>query len=104
MWSTPSRCSDASQAACTYSGLPLMPTRDAVGVALVAELGRDDDLVAAAGDRLPDQTLVGERPVHVGGVEESAARVEGVLDDVDRLGVVGVAVELAHAHAAEAEG
>ena len=27
MWSTPSRCSEASQAARTYSGRPLMPIR-----------------------------------------------------------------------------
>ena len=42
-----------------------------VGAAHDAELGRQDHPVAAAAQRAPDQLLVRERPVHVGGVEES---------------------------------
>ena len=76
----------------------------AVGPALVAELGGQLDLVAAAGDGLADELLVGERAVHVGGVEEGDAEVEGAVDGRDRLGLVAAAVELRHPHAAEAEG
>jgi len=76
----------------------------AVGVALVAELGGELDLVAAAGDRLADELLVGEGPVHVGRVEEGDAQVEGAVDGPDAGGLVAGAVELRHPHAAEAEG
>ena len=55
----------------------------AVGVALVAELGGELDLVAAAGDGLADELLVGERAVHVGGVEEGHAEVERAVDGRD---------------------
>ena len=75
----------------------------AVLAALVAELGGQHDLVAPAGDRLAHQLLVGERPVHVGGVEEGHAEVQGAVDRGDRLRLVARAVELGHAHAAEAE-
>ena len=47
----------------------------AVGVSLVAELGGQHDLVPPAGDRSAHQPLVGERAVHVGGVQEVDARV-----------------------------
>ena len=73
----------------------------AVLAAHVAELRREHDLVAPARDGPTDEALVGEGAVHVRGVKESNAEVEGALDDGDRLGVVGRAVELAHAHAAE---
>ena len=53
---------------------------------------------------LADQLLVGERAVHVGGVEESDAELERAVDGRDRLGVVAAAVEVGHAHAAEAHG
>ena len=75
----------------------------AVGEPLVAELGGELDLVAAAGDRLADQLLVGERAVHVGGVEEGHAEVERAVDGGEAGRLVGAAVELRHAHAAEAE-
>ena len=74
-----------------------------VGIALVAELGRQDDLVAAAADGAADQPLVGERAVHVGGVEKVDAEVERAVDGGDRLRVVVRAVELGHAHAAQAD-
>ncbi len=76
----------------------------AVGLALVAELGGELDLVAASGDGLADELLVGEGAVHVGRVEERHAQVEGAVDGVDALLLVRRAVELAHAHAAEAHG
>jgi hypothetical protein len=52
----------------------------AVLAALVAELGGEHDLVAAAGDRAADELLVGERAVHVGGVEEGAPQLERPVD------------------------
>ena len=75
----------------------------AVGEPLVAELGGQLDLVAAAGDRPADELLVGERAVHVGGVEEGHAEVERSVDGGEAGRLVGAAVELRHAHAAEAE-
>ncbi len=68
-----------------------------------AELGRDHVLVAAAGDRPADQLLVAERPVHLGGVEEVDPQLERALDRRLRFGLVGLAVEGRHPHAAEAE-
>ena len=73
-----------------------------VGVAHDAELGGQHHLVAAVGDRPPDQLLVGARAVHVGGVEQRDPEVERAVDRRDRLGLVGAAVELRHAHAAQA--
>jgi hypothetical protein len=57
-----------------------------------------------AGDRSPDQLLVDERPVHVGGVEEVDAELERSVDGARRLAVVPAGVELGHAHATEAKG
>ena len=72
-------------------------------VADVAELGREHDLVAPALDRPADESLVGERAVDVGRVEEVDAELERALDRRDRLGLVRRSVELGHSHAAEAE-
>ena len=104
MWSTPSRCSEASHAARTYSGLPLMPTRVPSGWRSLPNLVASWTSSRAAGDGLADELLVGEGAVHVGGVEEADAEVEGPVDGVDALLLVRRAVELAHPHAAEAEG
>src|SRR6478736_5543073 len=97
MWSTPSRCSDASAARRTYSGRPLMPRR-------VPSSARSlPNFVAPAGDGGADEPLVRERAVHVGGVEERDTEVERAVDRRDALPLVARAVELRHAHAAEAE-
>ncbi len=69
-----------------------------------AELGRQEHLLAAVGDRAADEFLVGVRPVHVGGVEEVAPEIERAVDRPQRLGLIGRAVERRHAHAAEADG
>ncbi|CAN5572169.1 hypothetical protein BH20ACT19_BH20ACT19_07730 [soil metagenome] len=82
-------------------GLAVDPEHRAVLGALVAELGGEHDLVPAALDRPADEALVGERPVHVGGVEERHPELERAADRGDRLVLVGRAVELGHAHAAE---
>ena len=76
----------------------------AVRIALVAELRREHDLVAAIGDRSADELFVGERPVHVGGVEEVDTELDRAMDRRDCFAFVGRSVELRHAHAAEAEG
>src|ERR1035437_8976345 len=72
--------------------------------ALETELRGDHDLGAMPGNGLPDKPLVGERPVHVGGVEEVDAKLQGTMDRGDRLALIAVrggAVEVGHAHAAE---
>ncbi len=73
----------------------------AVLTALVAELRREHHLVATSLDGRPDESFVGEGPVHVGGVQERDARIERFVDRRDRLRVVPDAVELTHPHAAE---
>ena len=60
----------------------------------VAELGRQHHLVAPSLDRPADQLLVGERPVHVGRVQEGDAQVQGAVDGLGRLGLVAGAVEV----------
>jgi hypothetical protein len=74
------------------------------GIADDPELRGQHDLVAAIGDRAPDEALVCVRAVDVGGVEEVDAQLDGAMDHGDRLVVVARAVELGHAHAAQAEG
>ena len=77
---------DASHAARTYSGLPLIPRASRVRrLAHDAELRREHDLVAPARERAADELLVRERPVHVGGVEEVDAELERAMDRRDRL-------------------
>jgi len=70
---------------------------------LVAELRREDHGFAPVGDGPADELLVGEGAVHVCGVEERHAELEGPVDRRDRLTLVTGAVELRHAHAAEAD-
>ena len=74
-----------------------------LGSADVAELGREEHLVATIGDRLPDQFLILADAIHVGGIEEGHAALDGVVDGRDRFALVAGAVELAHAHAAKAD-
>jgi hypothetical protein len=50
-----------------------------------------------------DQHFVGVRSVDVSRVEECDTEIKRPVDGGDRLVVVAHAVELAHAHAAEAE-
>ncbi len=70
-----------------------------------AELGGQEHLIAAAGDGLADQDLVGVRAVHVGGVQQAHAALQRAVDHGDGFGVVAAAaVEGAHAHAAQALG
>ena len=85
----------------------IAPDRASRGILLVAhetELGGQHDLVAAAADRPTHELLVRVRSVGIRGVQQRDAQVERPLDRRDRLGLVGVAVELGHAHAAQALG
>ena len=67
-----------------------------------AELGRDHDLVANGLERLADELLVGERAVHLRGVEERDAALDRRADQRDHFLPVGDRADsLAHAHAAE---
>src|SRR5438445_5465156 len=50
------------------------------------------------------QLLVGERTVDVGGIEEGDAQLDRSMDGGDGLVVVALAIEIGHAHAAEAQG
>jgi len=85
-------------------GLAVDAEEVALGVAHDAELRGDDRLVATPSQSRPEQALVRPRAVHVGGVEEVHALVEGVVDERRGRRVVGAAIELGHAHAAEANG
>ncbi len=66
-----------------------------------AEFCRQHDLVATAADRPSDQFFVAADPVHVRGVEERDAAIDGMLDRRDSLVFVAAGVELRHTHAAE---
>jgi hypothetical protein len=67
------------------------------------ELGGDHHLVAPPLERPAEQLLVGERAVDLGRVEERAAQLDGAMQRGDRLALVGRAVGLAHAHAAQTD-
>ncbi len=68
-----------------------------------AELRRDHVRVAITGDRLADELLVFERPVHLGGVEEVDAELQCPLDRRHAFVLVRAAVEGRHPHAAETD-
>src|SRR5262245_49694208 len=65
----------------------------------VAELARDQELVALALDRLPDQLLVDASRIGIGGVEHGDAKLDAAVDGRNRLDVVGHTVVGAHAGA-----
>ena len=79
------------------------PSARLVALRADAELGRDHPVVSMSGDRLADQLLVLERPVHLGRVEEVDPQIERLADRRDCLVLVGGAVEGRHAHASESE-
>jgi hypothetical protein len=55
----------------------------AVVAAHVAELGRQNDFIAASFDGTPDEFFVRERPVHVGRVEEVDAQLQRAMNGRD---------------------
>jgi hypothetical protein len=76
-----------------------------VRIAQPAELDRDLQIVAApAGKRFTDQHFVVAHAVEVAGVEQGDAGIERGVDGGNALAAVGGAVEVGHAHAAEADG
>ena len=70
-----------------------------------AELRGQHHLVAPAFQRPPDELLVGEGTVDLGGVDEGDAQVDRPVNGPDRLGVIQVirAVGPGHAHGAKAD-
>jgi hypothetical protein len=54
-------------------------------MAELAELRREHHLVAAAGQRPPDELLVKEGAVDLGSVDQGHAEVDGPVDRPDRL-------------------
>ncbi len=85
-------------------GTPVVADERAVVGELDAGFGGDDGLLAAAGEGLAEQLLVDERAVALGGVQQGHAQFQGAVDGGEGLGLVGAAVEGAHAHAAESFG
>jgi hypothetical protein len=78
-----------------------------VATDLEPELRSDHDLVSPSLDGPADQLLVGERPIHLGGVEEGATQLDGPMNGGDGFPVIPLfrrSVRLTHAHAAETEG
>ena len=76
----------------------------AVVVEREAELRGDDDLVAYRCERRTDDLLVGERAVHLGGIEKGDAPVHGRADERDAFRAGGHGqVALAQAQAAVAD-
>jgi hypothetical protein len=69
-----------------------------------AELGGEKDVAARALTSQPaaDELLILMRPVDVGGVQEVDAEFERAIQCGERLLVIASGIELAHAHAAEA--
>ena len=67
-------------------------TPAAAGTVQHAELDRELDLVAAAGDRLADEQLVVARAIVVAGIEEGHAALHRGVNDGGALRVVGLAV------------
>ncbi len=81
------------------------PARLAVGVGTEAELRGDHDLVPDRRERLAHEFFVGERTVHLGGVEERDPPIDRRAEERDHLrAVLRRAVREAHPHTAEAEG
>src|SRR6266849_678406 len=70
----------------------------------LAELRGEHRLVAPTLERPAQQLLVVSPTVHVRGVQEVDPQVQRVVDDVDGLGVVALAVGAGHGHAPEPDG
>src|SRR5439155_16170630 len=70
----------------------------------LAELRGEHHLLARALERPAEQLLVVAPAVHVRGVQEVDAQVQRVVDDVDGLGVIALAVGARHGHAPESDG
>ncbi len=72
-----------------------------IGRPLIAELGGEHHLLAAASNRLAYQRLILTDSVHVRGVQEAHSPIERQLNGGDGFCVVGFAIKLRHAHASQ---
>ncbi len=81
-------------------------TRSALHVRIVAErqseLRRQNDILAATFDGLPDNLFGFAERIDIRGIEKIDARIDGAADDADRVFVVGVAHRAEH-HGAESK-
>ncbi len=85
-------------------GTRVHPEESARRIALAAELHADDDVLAlTAAQRIANQHFVGTHAVEVAGVEQRDAGVERGVDRGDAFVLVGRAVQVGHARAAEAD-
>jgi hypothetical protein len=102
MLSTPSRRSESSTVALMYSGrlsrpVRLLPPKENPNLV-------DDDLLADRSQGLTDKLFVRERAVHLGGVEEGDAEVDGGADEGDAVLLAdGRTVRVAKPHAAKSD-
>jgi hypothetical protein len=72
-------------------------------IAYIAELRGEKNFIATIANGAADQLLIVSASVDVGGIEEVDAKVERSMDGLNGLFVIGGAVELRHAHAAESD-
>src|SRR4030095_14708405 len=75
----------------------------AIVVPNVAELRREYDLTVPITNGAADETLIRARAVCVCRIQEIDSEVQSAMDCRDRLRIVMFAIELGHAHAAEAQ-
>ena len=83
----------------------LRPTVESPRIEVETELRRDDHLIADRLERLADEGFVRVGPVGLSGVEERHPVIMRVPDEIDAVvGVDGVSVVGAKAHAAQPDG
>src|SRR6266702_5666941 len=102
MWSTPRRCSEASQACRTYSASPRMPRRSPCSLRTLPNF-----VASTTWSRRPAMARPTSRSLvngpYASAVSRKDTQVERPVDGRDRLALVAAAVELRHAHAAQAD-
>ena len=69
-----------------------------------AELRREHNLVPPTLQRPAEELFVGERTIDFGGIEKGAPELDGTIEGCQRFSLVGRAIGLTHAHAAETDG
>jgi hypothetical protein len=83
---------------------PAVQTGPAAAAEGEPELGGDDDLLADRSQGLADKLFVRERAVHLGGVEEGDAEVDGGANEGDAVLLAdGRTVRVAKPHAAQSD-
>ena len=85
---------------------PAIDTQEgSIGASHVTEFGGDDRLVPAPSRQGPShQFLIAPNAVHIGGIEKRDPATERVMKSGNRFPLIGFAVELGHAHAAQSFG